>query len=68
MREEKTKVIPYHNIGNPHGMMMGYELEKIFIEQSGQRKKYEKIIVAVGPGKMSASGEYQMILNPKIIS
>lgn len=64
MKPEKTKIIPYHNIGNAHGLMTGYELNEIYIEQSGRRLKYEKVIVAVGPGKISGKGKYQMILNP----
>jgi len=67
MKPEKIKAIPYHNIGNAHGLMTGYELSEIDIEQLGQRKKYEKVIVAIGPGKISGRDEYQMILNPLLL-
>ncbi|MCL2717568.1 MAG: sigma-E processing peptidase SpoIIGA [Lachnospiraceae bacterium] len=66
MKPEKTKAIPYHNIGNAHGMMIGYEISEIYIEKSGQKVRYENVIVAVGPGKISGSGKYQMILNPQL--
>ncbi|MCL2253699.1 MAG: sigma-E processing peptidase SpoIIGA [Lachnospiraceae bacterium] len=68
MKPEKTKAIPYHNIGNAHGLMIGYELEEIYITKSGQRERYENIVVAVGPGGISQSGDYQMIINPKLIN
>ena len=67
MRPEKTKVIPYHNIGTTNGLMTGYELDEIYIGQSGQLGRYESVIVAVGPGKISGNGEYQMILNPELL-
>ena len=67
MKPEKLKAIPYHNIGNAHGLMTGYELSEIVIEQLGQRKKYENVIVAIGPGKMSGVNKYQMLLNPLLL-
>ncbi|MCL2050187.1 MAG: sigma-E processing peptidase SpoIIGA [Lachnospiraceae bacterium] len=67
MKPEKTKAIPYHNLGNANGMLTGYEIGEIYIEENGQRGKYENVIVAVGPGKMSGRNEYQMILNPQML-
>jgi len=68
MKPEKTKVIPYHNISKTHGLMTGYEIGEIFIEKSGQREKYENVIVAISPGKISRNNKYQMILNPQILT
>jgi len=67
MKPEKTKAIPYHNISKTHGLMTGYEISEIFIEKSGQREKYENVIVAISPGKISGNNKYQMILNPQIL-
>lgn len=67
MKPEKTKAIPYHNIGNPHGLLIGYELSELYIEESGRREKYESVVVAVGKGKISKGGKYQMILNPQLL-
>ena len=66
-KPEKTKVIPYHSIESTKGIMTGYEIETIYIEHSGQRIKCENVIIAQAPGRISASGEYQMILNPQML-
>lgn len=67
MREEKLKVIPYHSVGNSHGMMEGYELPGLIVEQEAQKVCYEKVIVGVCQGQISSGKRYQMILHPELL-
>jgi len=63
-KEEKYKAIPFHSIGKEHGIMEGYEVNRIVVKtQSGKRELHE-IPVAVYKGRLSVKGEYRMILPP----
>ena len=63
-KEEKYKAIPFHSIGKDHGIMEGYEVNRIVVKtQSGTRELYE-LPVAVYKGRLSVKGEYRMILPP----
>lgn len=67
MREEKMKIIPYHSVGNSHGLMVGYELARIIVEQEEQKVCYEKVIVGICSGQISSGKQYQMILHPELL-
>lgn len=64
MRPEKFKLIPYHSIGREKGILKGYEVDGIQIEEEMGKKQLDHVIIAVSPGKVSAQGNYQMILPP----
>lgn len=67
MRPEKLKMIPYHSIGTEHGMMKGYEIERMKIGKGEEERVVQKVILAVYEGKLSGNGGYQMILSPKVL-
>lgn len=64
-REEKYKIIPFHSIGKENGILEGYEIEKVQIEEKTGSRDLENVIVAVFKGNLSAKGDYQMILPPQ---
>lgn len=64
MRPEKFKLIPYHSIGREKGILKGYEVDGIQIEEEMGKKQLDHVIIAVFEGKVSAKGNYQMILPP----
>lgn len=69
IREERVKgfcIIPFHSIGTERGILRGYEVEEITWYQDGMQRRQEKIMVAVSKEAVSASGQYQMILHPKL--
>lgn len=67
MREEKLKLIPYHSVGNSHGLMEGYELSALIIEKEEQKICCEKVVVGICEGEISSGKRYQMILHPDMV-
>lgn len=65
-RPEKYRVIPFHSIGKEHGYLEGYEVEFLKVKGKFEECDHEKVIIAVFQGKMSKSGNYQMILPPEL--
>ena len=63
---ERFKVIPYHSIGKDNGMMDGYEIPEIVIEDGKGNIRWQKVIVGISKNKVSANGKYQMILHPDL--
>ena len=66
MRPEKYKLIPYHSIGKKRGLLEGYEIDTMKVKGNETEKQYDKVIVAIFKGKLSAKGSYQMILPPEL--
>ena len=63
-REEKYKVIPYHSIGTEHGILEGYEVDRVLVKTESEARELRDVLVAVYKGRLSVKGEYRMILPP----
>lgn len=66
MRPEKYHVIPFHSIGKEHGLLGGYEVGLMEVEDEIGVRQYNNVIIAVFKGKLSKTGGYQMILPPEL--
>lgn len=64
---ELFRAIPYHSVGKAGGIMKGYLVEKMIVEQEGIPGCYEQVYVAAGEEKISAKGKYELILNPSVL-
>lgn len=64
---ELYRAIPYHSVGRAGGIMKGYLVERMIVEQDGIPGCYEKVYVAVGEQAVSVKGKYEMILNPMVL-
>ena len=42
-------------------------VSELYLRKDGQEKKIADVTVAVGPGRLSRSGGYQMILHPALL-
>ncbi len=62
IKPEKYKIIPYHSLGEDHGMLEGYEIDAMEVKGRTGEKRYEKVIIAVFKGNVSGKGNYKMIL------
>ncbi len=76
---ERICVIPYHSVGTEHGIIYGIRMEKIVIhntdgncngiggsgscDENKNEIVLEQPVIAIYKGKLSAIGEYTMILN-----
>lgn len=63
---EKLKAIPYRSIGRENGIMEGYEVPEIVINNEGEQLCWQKVIVGISKTKVSTDGKYQMILHPDL--
>lgn len=61
------RAIPYRSVGCERGIMKGYEIPEIIIEQDGMKKKCYNIYVGVSEGKVSSKGTYQILVHPKLL-
>ena len=64
---EKFKAVPYHSVGKKAGIMKGYQIDYMKITGDMDTYRIEKPIVAVYEGELSSKGEYEMLLNEKLM-
>ncbi len=64
---EKLKLIPYRSIGKENGIMEGYEVPELIIDDGEEKLRRQKVIVGISKVKVSVDGTYQMILHPDLI-
>lgn len=62
-RDEDYRVIPFHSVGNPHGILEGYRLTEAVIFGENEKKYVERPLVALTDDKLSSEGRYRMILH-----
>lgn len=60
-------VIPYHSVGRAHGIMEGFRIPKMVIEAEERKITVENTVLGICEGNISSTGNYQMILNPKLL-
>ena len=60
-------MIPYHSVGKAHGIMEGVRIPKMTIETEERKITVENTILGICEGNISGAGNYQMILNPKLL-
>nr|MBQ8252954.1 sigma-E processing peptidase SpoIIGA [Lachnospiraceae bacterium] len=65
-RERGFFAIPYHAIGTEKGMMKGVLADELEIPGEQEEKKWEKVMLGIYEGKISRTGDYQVILHPKL--
>lgn len=60
---EPVKLIPFHSLGNRHGMMPGRIIEKMVINKEQEEEIFEKVLIGIMGEELSGDGTYQMILH-----
>lgn len=68
MDDKGFRAIPYHSVGCNKGILKGYPVEQIAVEYEGKRILVSDVYLAVMEGMPAGSGEYEMIMNPKLLS
>ncbi len=66
-KPEGFRVIPYHSVGKKQGVLYGFLLPEIRINNNGLVKNCKDIYVGVVDGEIAQSGGYCMILNPALL-
>ena len=61
------RVIPYHSIDKKAGLMPGYLIPEMQIEQNGFYRQYKNIYVGVRQEETGECENYKMIINPDML-
>ena len=67
LQKEKFRIIPYHSVGNPVGILEAYFVEGMVIKKDGEKLEIKNPLIAVTNEVISANKRYQMILHPTIL-
>lgn len=61
------RVIPYHSVGQPAGILTGYPAGGMEVEIGGIRRKCRDVYIAISQEKLSDTGEYGILLQPAML-
>lgn len=64
---EGFRAIPYRSVGCERGIMKGYQIPEITIEQGGIKKVCRNVYVAVSEKAVSSTKSYQMLIHPELL-
>lgn len=60
------RVIPYHSVGKPAGILSGYPMKSIEVELGGIRRRCEDVYIAIWQERLSETGAYGILLQPSM--
>lgn len=63
----RYRAIPYHAVGTKNGILSGYEMEYLKIENGEKEITIEKPMIGISGLPVSGNHAYQMILHPKLL-
>lgn len=61
------RAIPYKSVGCKNGIMKGYEVPEIIIEQDGIRKVCRNVYIGLSNVAISGTNPYRMLVHPALI-
>lgn len=61
------RVIPYHSVGKPAGILSGYPVKSLEVETEGIRRTCKDVYIAIWQGKLSETGAYRILLQPSML-
>ncbi len=64
---EGFRAIPYRSVGCERGIMKGYQIPEMTIEQGGIKKVCRNVYVAVSEKEISSTKSYQMLIHPELL-
>ena len=64
---EGFRVIPYHSVGKKRGILYGYLVPEIRINNNGLVKTCKNIYIGIVEGEIAQTAGYCMILNPMVL-
>lgn len=66
-KPENFRIIPYHSIGKPHGLLCAAVVDEIYLQKEGQELLRKQVLVAVSEQTLSESLRYQLLLHPALL-
>ena len=64
----KFRLIPFKSVGNSSGIIIGFIPDYIVRSNKDEKKRYEELIIGIYNGNLSQDGQYNGLLNGKILS
>lgn len=64
----RFRVIPYHAVGTPNGILSGYEMDRLIIFTDERKVEILKPMIGISEQAVGNRGTYQMILQPQLLS
>ena len=63
----KLRAIPYHSVGEKHGVLLGITADKLIFKNHRQKYEQSGCIIGIYPGNLSESGGFHAIVHPDIL-
>ncbi len=64
----RFRAIPYHAVGTPNGILIGYEMDRLIIFTDERKVEISKPMIGISEHAVGNRGTYQMILQPQLLS
>ena len=65
----RIRLIPYHSLGNPNGILLGFKADGVYVEgDSLEDKLIEDVIIAIYQQNLSAEDTYHGLLHGDLVS
>lgn len=61
------RAIPFHSVGCQAGILKGYLVDEIAVEYEGRKLCVNDVYLAVKEGTLGKKGDYDLIMNPRIL-
>ena len=65
---QRFRVIPYHAVGTPNGILHGYEMDRLIIFTDERKVEIREPMIGISEHAVGNKGTYQMILQPQLLS
>ena len=67
LEDEKIRLIPYHSVGKPGGVMMAVVIDKMVIREQGKNDEiHTDVVMAMSEHAFPKHLPYRLILNPLV--
>lgn len=63
----KFRIVPFHSVGQPAGLIEAYRIERMEVEQDGEWINIREPFIGLVKETISAQKSYQMILHPEVL-
>lgn len=67
LQESKFRIVPFCSVGEQHGVLEAYFIDKMEIKQEGENRIVFQPMIAVAKERISENRNYQMILHPELL-
>lgn len=63
---EGLRMIPFRSVGCPKGILPGYPVPELIIEEDGRKTGHKQVYIGISDNVLSVQGGYQILLHPAL--